>query len=265
MREALTQGVICLRDPETGIEYRIADISYMEQEDGVFAYTFEPRYSVIDLLKPPLFQGIPGLNLDLRRERYVRENRTPVFISERVPAENREDLWELLDAAGMEYLNKLEWLMRTSTRYGGDALYVSRPEGNELEPAVVEAASIEGGRPEVVAQLLAAVAAGREVRGDGFVIDDSNRAAFHGLLRALYLGGDAGKRKACAESAAPDAPEKPAGRGRRKKSMDEIAFHYAAVDFEKGRITAEEAAKRSGVSRATFFRRLKEQRGSEPA
>lgn len=54
----------------------------------------------------------------------MRENVVPVFISERTPGENREDLWELLEECGVQYLNRLEWLIRTETRYSGDGMYV---------------------------------------------------------------------------------------------------------------------------------------------
>lgn len=251
MREATTRGVICLEDPETGVEYHLARIEYREREDETFSYVIEPNYSVISLLSPPLFQGIPGLNLDLKRKRYVRENRTPVFISERTPAENREDVRKLLDDAGMDYLNPLEWLMRTDTRYGGDSLFVRRPtEG--VDDAAVDVSSTEGGMRETAELLLRAVASGRTVRGDGFSIDDANRGVVHALLRALCLKGK--KRKS---EPRPSSEEK-RGRGRRRKPVDEIRYEYAVVQFEKGLMTAEEAARKAGVSRATFFRRLKE-------
>ena len=65
----------------------------------VFTYVFTPYYEVIDLLSPPVFQGIPGLNLDRRKPVYVRDNRVPVFIGERAPNINREDLWHVLSKA----------------------------------------------------------------------------------------------------------------------------------------------------------------------
>lgn len=256
MREVVTRGEICLEDPETAIEYRVAAIEYRVREDETFAYIVTPNYSVIDLLGEPLFQGIPGLNLDLRRERYVRENRTPVFVSERAPAESREDIRALLDEVGMEYLDKLEWLMRTDTRYGGDNLYVRRPAENDpLE--VGDFASLAGGAREVLGLVLEALAAGREVRGDGFAIDDANRKDFHGLLRALYLkvGGPARESRG---SSAPDSPRARRGRGRKRKPVDAIRYEYAVVRFEHGQITADQAAREAGMSRATFFRRLKE-------
>lgn len=251
MKEATTRGVICLEDPETGVEYHLARIEYREREDETFSYVIEPNYSVISLLSPPLFQGIPGLNLDLKRKRYVRENRTPVFISERTPAENREDVRKLLDDADMDYLNPLEWLIRTATRYGGDSLFVRRPS-EESGDVVVDMPSMEGGMREAAELLLRVIATGQNVRGDGFVVDDANRGAVHALLRALCLKGKKRKSAPC-----PSSEEK-RGRGRRRKPVDEIRYEYAVVQFEKGLMTAEEAARKAGVSRATFFRRLKE-------
>ena len=99
----------------------IVEIEYTEREDESFFYKITPNYSVISLLSEKDFQGIPGLNLDLKKESYIRENIVPVFISERTPGENREDLWVLLESCNMRYLNRLEWLIRTKTRYSGDS------------------------------------------------------------------------------------------------------------------------------------------------
>lgn len=73
------------------------------------------------------------MDLDLRKKEYIRRNRVPVFISERTPSKNRENLIELLDACGMDYLNRLEWLIRTDTRYAGDSLYVCRWEDEMVD------------------------------------------------------------------------------------------------------------------------------------
>lgn len=125
MKEIRTVGTICLKD-NAGTEYRISKIEYVEREDGSFYYVFTPDYSVIDLLPANLFQGIPGLDLSLRKKIYIRENIVPVFISERTPGPNRDDLDALLKETDMEYLNRLEWLIRTQMHYGGDPLYVTK-------------------------------------------------------------------------------------------------------------------------------------------
>ena len=127
MKSILTSGLIRLND-NYRFNYRIASIEYEEWENGQFEYRFYPFYPVIDMLPPSLFQGIQGLDLSLRRPCYPRKNIVPVFISERTPGENREDLYALLEEVGMDTLNRLEWLIRTDTVYFGDRLYVTRPK-----------------------------------------------------------------------------------------------------------------------------------------
>ena len=78
MRELVTSGDICLKD-EYNLVYKIAEITYREREDESFIYEIRPNYSVISLLKVTDFQGIPGLDLDLRKEVYIRENIVPVL------------------------------------------------------------------------------------------------------------------------------------------------------------------------------------------
>lgn len=202
MKEIKTTGMICVKDDQTLLEYALCKIELVEREDETFCYTFTPDYSVIDLVPPSLFQGIPGLNLDLRRVQYVRENRTPVFISERAPAENREDLYELISQQGMEYLNKLEWLIRTETRYSGDNLYVREfAEGDAGEALKVGDLSDLGiNTAQTLKALLDALCAGRNIVGEGFVFGDAERAGLHAFLRCLYV-----KERSCLMNVGPKA------------------------------------------------------------
>ena len=78
-------ALICLKD-DLGIEYVVSEIEYKIWKNEEFEYRFRPNYSVIDLLDTSLFQGIPGIDLDLRKEEYIRKNAVPTFISERAPA-----------------------------------------------------------------------------------------------------------------------------------------------------------------------------------
>ena len=105
MKEIVTRGDIWLKD-DYNLTYKVADICYTEREDESFVYEINPNYSVISLLDTKEFQGIPGLDLDLKKKSYIRENVIPVFISERTPAKNREDLWTLLKECDMQYLNQ---------------------------------------------------------------------------------------------------------------------------------------------------------------
>lgn len=263
MRSSTTTGTICLTDESTRLEYHLGSIEYTEYEDGTFRYIIAPHYSVLALLKPPLFQGIPGINLSLHRSEYVRENRTPVFISERTPAENREDVRELLDHCDLEYLNRLEWLIRTNTRYSGDNLYVIRQDESGFEvPVFVGDLSTLGVRSsQAMKSLLDLVCQGRTIRGEGFVIDDSNRIQFYSLLHALYVKEKSfidGQRR----SGIKAASAKGKYRGRQQKALDEIKFSDVMKRFESGAITAVRAASELGISRATFFRRSKQYRES---
>lgn len=72
--------------------------------------------------------GRPDYRIDmqLRLHHYYRVNYDPIFITGRTPAKTREDLWELLDSVGLDYYDRLEWLIRTDLRASCDNLIVER-------------------------------------------------------------------------------------------------------------------------------------------
>ena len=76
MKSKTTKGMICLDGPY-GLVYQIGIIAYTVFEDESFRYEFIPKWEVIDLLELPDFQGVPGFDLDVRKDVYVRENITP--------------------------------------------------------------------------------------------------------------------------------------------------------------------------------------------
>lgn len=249
--------MICL-DDDLGFTYRVSKIEYVLREDEHFSYTFAPNYSVIDLLTTDLFQGIPGLSIELRKPRYVRENTTPVFISERTPGENREDLWKLLEDCGMDYLNRLEWLIRTNTRYSGDRFYAERWK-SDCDKHSVDYAEIELTETRsaaTIAQLLRIICAGNDIRATSFLIDDSNRKAYYSLLMSLYQ-----KEKSYANKQRTDGIRKSAAqgnyRGRPPVLIDDTQLIEVITAYRSGKLKAEEAAATLGVSRPTFFRKLK--------
>lgn len=259
MRSVATRGAICLRDEATLVEYRVAFITYREWEDGSFRYEIEPCYAVTDLLEPPLFQGIPGINLELRRSVYVRENRTPVFVSERTPAENREDVRVLLDAEGLEYLNRLEWLIRTKTRYSGDSLYVRR-RNKQDDVAVFCPGDMgrQGSRArDSMRAMLEALGRGQKVVGPDYLVDDKNRRVVHALLRQLYM-----KEKSYLDERRREGTQRAACEGkypgRHRKQVDDIRLCSLCERHAQGELSAEAAASQLGVSVATFYRRYRE-------
>lgn len=252
MREITTTGLICLRD-DYGIEYVVSKISYTEREDETYKYVFTPNYSVIDLLTYPEYQGIPGLKMELRKEEYIRENMVPVFISERSPNKNREDLWELLAEVGLDYHNQLEWLIRTDTRYIGDRFYVKRfTEADEKHCVVIDEPSYEERALSYCKRVLDVICSGNDVQTENYLIDDSNRKQFYHLLMTLYRSEYEAKRKK------ELANKKVAPRGRQRIKIDILKSDEIFNLFTSEKISEAEALKRLGVSRATFYRRLKE-------
>lgn len=258
MNQQTTTGIICL-DDDIGLTYRICKIEYIIREDDNYSYIFTPNYSVIDLLTSDLFQGIPGLDLDQRKPEYIRNNITPVFISERTPGENREDLWHLLEKNGMQYLNRLEWLIRTDTRYGGDRFYVIRYPGSDRGQNITfqKIEDTEKRSVSTIKKLLVEICAGNNITDDGFSINDHTRKQYYSLLIALYKKEkhylDSQRVKGIKNSA-----ENGNYRGRTPIPIDETKLNEVINTYRRGMTTADEAAENLGVSKSTFFRKLRE-------
>lgn len=239
--------------------HRIALITYLEREDETYAYRFHPDYSVIDLLPPSLFQGIPGLDLSKRKSEYVRENMTPVFISERTPGEGREALWSLLESHGMTYLNRLEWLIRTETRYGGDPIFVDRYDPDDWK-RTVSFEKMEGEEVRsapLMKSLLQAICLGNIVHASQFQVEDANRKAYHTLLMALYRKEKKFIREQQTAGVRKSA-EKGKYKGRKRIPLDATKLHEVFSALAQGRLTEADAIQKPKVSRSTFFRRRKE-------
>ena len=254
MREIVTRGDICLKD-EYKFIYKIAEITYTEREDESFIYEIKPNYSVIGLLESKDFQGIPGLNLDLKKESYVRENIIPVFISERAPGKNREDLWKLLKDCDMQYLNQLEWLIRTETQYSGDKLFVQRQENKAI---IVEKINNLGNRSAVICRkILEAICYGNVVKTSSLIIDDENRKEYYKLLMALYCTE---RKYIDSQRSIGIAVSSQNGnyKGREKIKIDKLLAQEIFLDYKLKKITSTVAAEKLGISKSTFLRRYKE-------
>lgn len=254
MKEMVTSGTICV-DDEYDFTYYIANIQYIEREDESYRYEITPNYSVINLLTEKIFQGIPGLDLSLRKETYVRENVVPVFISERTPGENREDLWSLLKACDMQYLNRLEWLIRTDTRYSGDDLYVCKADKKILEISSIEEL---GNRSSIISRkVLEIICAGGEIITKDFAIDDSNRKAYYELFMAMYRTErkylDDRRRAGIKKSS-----EQGKYAGRTRIKIDKMELNDVFDAYEAGKVNGREAADLLQISASTFFRRYRE-------
>lgn len=254
MREIVTQGDICLND-DYNLTYKVAEIIYTEREDESFVYEIRPNYSVISLLDSKDFQGIPGLDMDLKKKSYVRENVIPVFISERAPARNREDLWDLLEECDMQYLNQLEWLIRTNTRYSGDKLFVQRQEDKTME---IESINLLGNRSAVICRkVLETICYGDEVISSTLTVNDKNRKQYYDLLMTLYST----ERKfldLCRREGIKKSAKEGKYKGRAKIRIDKLEAQEIFLDYQNNKITSTEAARLLAISKSTFLRRYRE-------
>ena len=259
MKKLTTMGFICLEDDYRFI-YKIAKIEYEEWEDGAFSYIFRPFYNVIDMLPDHLFQGIPGLDLSLKKAVYERKNIVPTFIAERTPSEHREDLWALMEESGMQALNRLEWLMKTNKRYSGDRFFVM-PFDDKDAVSYKERSMYDLVRrsDSLNKKLLEIICFGDYLYADDIVIDDNSRLYYYRLLMPMYIR-EFERKKRLRMRGIEKAKEQNVYKGRGKIKIDPLLFDRVANDYLHGKISADQASLILKISRATFFRRLRERK-----
>lgn len=270
-------GIIYAVD-RSGDKYAVSRVDFERFDEQNFQYIFTPEWSVIDTLPASIFQGIPGLDLSLRLERYYRVNMTPYFISERTPSEGREDLWELLDEVGLDYYDRFEWLLRSNMRCGTDNLIVERAEASrriifesiDLLPANLQPSdcvSIKGlhnigsTSHQLRQSLLHILRSGAQIwdESEGRIISETECCT---LLNLLMIQESLDKKWKKNHHSEGVAKAKNEGKytGRKKISVDPNLFDRIATDFDRKKISEDEALRRLGISRATFYRRLRERK-----
>lgn len=256
MKSVTTTGLICLEDDYKFV-YKIAKIEYREWEDGTFEYNFKPFYNVIDMLPDRLFQGIPGLDLSLKKDVYERKNIVPTFIAERTPSERREDLWALMEESGMQSLNRLEWLIKTDKKYSGDGFFVMPFDGKDSvsykEPSMYDLVKRSDSLNK---RLLEIICFGDYLYADDLVIDDKSRPYYYKLLMPMYIR-ELERKKTLRMRGIEKAKNQNVYKGRRQIKIDPLLFDKVANDYSRGKISADQAASILKISRATFFRRLR--------
>lgn len=71
-------GIIYAVD-RSGNKYSVARVDLERFDDQNFQYVFTPDWDTIDSLPTSIFQGIHGLDMSMRLERYYRVNMMPYF------------------------------------------------------------------------------------------------------------------------------------------------------------------------------------------
>lgn len=262
-------------------KYAVARIDYERFDDQNFQYVFSPEWSVIDTISSAIFQGIPGLDMSLRLEKYYRVNMTPYFISERTPSESREDLWELLESVDLDYYDRFEWLLRTNMRCGIDNLIVERLNEprhihitNEealadLQPDDVvmidDFRSIASTSSKLRQMLLNVLRSGAHIylNSENRMLTETECNLLLQLVMVQYeldVQNHHNERRQGIEKAQRDGKYN----GRKRINVDAYLLKQVARDFEQHRISEAEAMQRVGISsRSTFYRRLKDIKNSK--
>lgn len=266
MKEHRTKAIIFATD-QYSIDYAVATIEQILFDDDSFEYIIKPNYSVISLTDSSFFQGIPGLNLELKSKEYIRNNMVPTFIYERTPQKNREDLWQLLEEVNLDYYNPLEWLIRSNKTYTGDKLSVSAyvPERTkthieDIQPfdifnlqAINEIANTNFYKLKIILDI---IVKGANLNAGTFVINDDNRRTLYPLIYNLYIT-ERNSRKKRQEDGIENSKENFKGRTRIQISYPKLV--EIMTQYDKKEITLVEAMHALNLkSEATFYRRLKE-------
>ena len=106
--------------------YSVGEIILERFDEQNYQYIIKPYWELIEHIPHNVFQGIPGINMELRKTCYYRVNMIPTFITMRTPSESRENVKELMRSVGLDYYDRFEWLLRSESRCGDDNLYVIR-------------------------------------------------------------------------------------------------------------------------------------------
>ena len=257
---------------KTGEKISIAQIDYQEFDEENFQYVISPYWEIIDGLPSSVFQGIPGIDMDLRLEKYYRVNYIPTFIAERTPSENREDLWELLEAVGLDYYDRFEWLLRTTMRAANDNLIVEkRRESQVIEEFMSERLPMLQYGDKLIVEAIADTATGfmddiftvvtsgvDMINQNGEIIID--KTAREGMVPVVVTQRIIARREYAANRRAGIEQAKKKGKytGRKPIEVDEQVLRQVNQEFKEGLITIEEAMRRAKIgSKSTFYRRVR--------
>lgn len=260
---------------KSGEKISVAQIDYQEFDEENFQYVISPYWEIIDGLPASVFQGIPGIDMDLRLEKYYRVNYIPTFIAERTPSENREDLWEILESVGLDYYDRFEWLLRTTMRAANDNLIVERKRVPQvLEEFTSGMLSVLQYGDKIIVDSMEAIADTTAGFTDGIftivtngvdVISQSGQVLVDAMTRAAMVPIVITQRMITRREHAANRRDgielaKKNGKytGRKPIEVDEKILRQVNQELKDGLISVEEAMRRAKIgSKSTFYRKIK--------
>ena len=249
MKKYISKGTICIKG-SYGLIYAVCNLTYELNNDDTFRYIFEPNFSVINLLDSTIFQGIPGLNLDLKKEKYIR-TKTPTFISERVPSKKREDYVDLLAKVNLEFMDPIEYLIRTKEQYFGDFLFVRQFE--ERKKVSFDNFSGKQTNAALMKEILSNICLGNDVSINKQIINDDNRKIFHDILIYFY-SRTYNLNKENQIKGIEKAKKEGSFKGRKPIKVDEMLFIEFLDKVKNKELNPKEAANHLGISIDKYYR-----------
>lgn len=267
-------GVIKAFD-QSANQYNIGEVAYERYDDQNFQYIFSPYWKLIEYLPKAVFDGIPGIDMSVKKQHYYRVNMTPSFITKRTPSESREDLWELLEEVGLDYYDRFEWLLRTDKYCGDDNLVVERRRSepmtfvgadaetiNRLQPGdevkLNKVSDISSNRSQLSGTLFRLLQSGAiiHIKEDNmmFSIENCNPLYILERMTAYDKSYHSMRQQAGVERAKAEGKYK----GRKRIAVDMLLFADIVEKFENGLLTEQQALDSVDMSRSTFYRRMRE-------
>lgn len=256
--------------------YNVGEVIFERFDEQNFQYIIKPYWQFIDEIPHGLFQGIPGIDMDLRRDSYYRVNMTPTFISMRTPSESRENVRELMRSVGLDYYDRFEWLLRSEMKCGDDNLLVVRKPVDDLRIQSLEQiknrhlhsgdviemdnlSDIQSSNAKLTEDMFRLLQSGVQIyiRSEDRYIEDNERKTMLYLLRNMLECIDRNNRNR-REEGIEDAKRNGRYTGRKPIEVDEQLLKQVAIAFLNNRIPEQEAMNKLGMkSRSTFYRRIK--------
>lgn len=238
-----------------GEKISVGKIEYQHFDDESFQYIISPLWDIIDGLPTTIFAGIPGIMMEKRLENYYRVNYVPVFITERTPSPNREDLWELLESVDLDYYDRLEWLIRTPMRAANDNLIVERMRENKEiinfkhskkglnrlqygDEVIVDKISDFGSTPGSLLKTLAMVLfTGADIRIESTkkIISKEERSVLIPFILTGYYAA-VREQKNLQKSGISDAKKAGKYKGRAKTEIDKAMFKESLKNSRRNRL-----------------------------
>lgn len=257
-----------------GYRFSVGEISYERFDDQNFQYIISPFWDLITYLPVEIFQGIPGINLTLKKEHYYRVNMTPAFIRIRTPSPSREDLWDLLEEVHLDYYDRFEWLLRSEKRCGDDNLIVVRKRPprsfdntsdlNDIQPGdqlnLNKMYDVSSKNSELTYSIYRALMSGAKIyiRSELRFLTQTERESMLYLLREMLEYNDHYSVIRQKEGIRL-AKAKGKYHGRKRIPVDPLLLKRTEYEFRQGQLSEKDAMNVLNIhSRSTFYRRLKE-------